>query len=100
MVSVTDRAKDVLLEAKQSASITRPDVGLRLAPQAGGAWELFADGTKADDQVIEHEGSTVLLIGPDVSAALAGTRVDCRDAGDGRLELVLQQAHPDGGGGR
>lgn len=99
MISVTERARDLLLEARQSATITRPDVGLRLAPQ-GGSWELFADRVKADDQVVEHEGSTVLLVGPDVSAALPDVRVDCRDAGGGRLELVLQRTSPGGEDGR
>jgi hypothetical protein len=95
MVGVSERAKEVLLQTKRSVNIPQPDVGLRLALDAGGTWSLFADRARLDDQVVEHRGSTVLLIDGELSAALGGTAVDCRRTPDGGVELVLADGpHP------
>ncbi len=91
MVGVSERAKEILLQAKQSVNIRQPDVGLRLALDAAGSWSLFADRARMDDQVVEHQGSTVLLIDGELSEALAGAAVDCRRTPDGGVELVLAE---------
>ena len=89
MVSVTERAKRLLLERKLSAQINDPEVGLRLARSPGGKLGLFADRMKAGDQVVKHQESTVLLVDAELSElVLAGKIVDCTLSGD-RTDLVL-----------
>jgi len=90
VIRITERAKAELLRKKRSARIDDADVGLRLATAAGGELVLVADKAKAGDEVITHEDSTVLLVDQEVSTLVLGSRtVDCREASDGRIELVV-----------
>jgi hypothetical protein len=89
MVAVSDKAKELLLERKREANISDPDTGLRVAPDPTGQWVLLADQPRSGDQVVEHEGATVLLVSPDVQSALVGTTVDCMETSDGVMELAL-----------
>jgi hypothetical protein len=91
MVIVSDRAKQVLLERKHAAHIDEPE-GLRVAVDESGALILVADHPRFDDQLVEHEGATVLLLSPDAQMVLAGMRVDCMQMPDGDVELVLRSS--------
>jgi hypothetical protein len=75
---------------KLSAKINEPEVGLRLKPAATGEWQLFPD--QAGDQVVEHGGSKVLLIGADASDALGDRQVDTRGTAPGQVQLVLTRS--------
>lgn len=89
MIGVTERAKEQLLEMKLSANINKPEVGLRLKPAATGEWQLFPDQAIEGDQVVEHGGSNVLLIGADASDALGDRQVDIQETAPGQVKLVL-----------
>jgi Fe-S cluster assembly iron-binding protein IscA len=89
MVAVTERAKERLLEMKLAANISEPEVGLRLKPAAGGEWGLVPDRALEGDQVVEYDGSKVLLVAADASEALGGRQVDCRETETGEMHLVL-----------
>lgn len=89
MIAVTERAKEQLLEMKLSANIKEPEVGLRLKPAATGEWQLFPDQAIEGDQVVEHGGSKVLLIGADASDALGDRQVDTQETAPGQVKLVL-----------
>lgn len=100
MIHVTERAKDVLLQRKPPHLAER-EVGLRIVLRTAFApsWRLslVTDRVKAGDQVVTHRDSTVLLIDARLSeVVLAGATVDCRDAGDGRSQLVLRSSGPIG----
>ena len=97
MVAVSDRAKEFLLERRLEANIDDPEVGLRVAADPSGRWILLADRPQGGDQVVEHQGVTVLLVSPDVQGALVGTRVDCLETSEGVFELALRQAGTDDG---
>jgi Fe-S cluster assembly iron-binding protein IscA len=75
MVTVTERAKERLLEQKQAARIEDAEIGLRVSADSTGQWMLIADHARDDDQVVEHRGSTVLLIDPVAQSVLEGTQV-------------------------
>jgi Fe-S cluster assembly iron-binding protein IscA len=92
MVVVSERAKDLLLERKSEANISDPEMGLRVSADPGGQWILVADHARSGDQVVEHEGVTVLLLDPDIQSALAGTMVDCVQTTEGMVELALMRA--------
>jgi hypothetical protein len=89
MIAVTERAKEYLMGMKRSARINEPDIGLRLKPAATGEWRLVPDQAIEGDQVVEHGGSKLLLIGADASDALDGRQMDCRETVPGQVQLVL-----------
>jgi Fe-S cluster assembly iron-binding protein IscA len=89
MVTVSERAKDRLLEQKQAAKLDDAQVALRVAAGPTGQWMLVADHARQDDQVVEHRGSAVLLVDPVAQSALDGVQVDCVETTGGDLELIL-----------
>ena len=95
MVAVSERAKKILLEQKRAANIDDADVGLRVAAAPAGQWMLIVDEPRDDDQVVEYDGATVLLVDPEAQSALVGTEVDCVETPEGDVELVLTRAHTD-----
>ena len=96
MVTVSERAKDRLLEQKEAANLPAADVALRVAAGPTGQWMLVADRQRQDDQVVEHRGATVLLVDPVAQSALDGVQVDCVETTDGDVELVLVALGEDG----
>ncbi|PYN76250.1 MAG: hypothetical protein DMD96_26380 [Candidatus Rokuibacteriota bacterium] len=89
MVAVSERAKQKLLEQKQAANIDEAEIGLRVAAAPTGQWMLVADHARDDDQVVEHKGTTVLLVDPVAQSALDGVQVDCVETAEGEVELIL-----------
>lgn len=98
MIAVTERAKEQLLDMRLSANINQPDVGLRLQPAATGGWQLFPDQVVEGDQVVEHDGSKILLIGAEASGELGDGQVDCRETAPGQVQLVLTRGNEPGSG--
>ena len=96
MVSVTERARRVLLDRKRDENIGEPGAGLRVLLDGTGQWVLVADRVQANDQVVEHAGAPLLLVDPDAQRALAGITVDCLETPDG-AELLLTR--PEGSAG-
>jgi Fe-S cluster assembly iron-binding protein IscA len=74
MVHVTERARDIFKESLDHVT-DGPDLALRIGATASGLG-VFPDTRKDDDQVIEHEGKTVLLLDREVSEALADKTID------------------------
>ena len=89
MVTVSERAKERLFEQKEAANFGGAEVALRVAAGPTGQWMLIADHARHDDQVVEHRGSTVLLVDPVAQSALDGVQVDCVETTEGDLELIL-----------
>jgi Fe-S cluster assembly iron-binding protein IscA len=89
MVTVSERAKDMLLEQKQAANLEGAAVALRVAAGPTGEWMLIADEEREDDRVVEHRGSTVLLVDPVAQNALDGAQMDCVETAEGDVELIL-----------
>jgi Fe-S cluster assembly iron-binding protein IscA len=89
MVTVSERAKERLLEQKAAANFGGAEVALRVAAGPTGQWMLIADHARDDDQVVEHRGSTVLLVDPVAQSALDGVQVDCVETTEGDVELIL-----------
>ncbi|MFC1972466.1 hypothetical protein ACFLVE_03570 [Chloroflexota bacterium] len=88
MVIVTDSGKE---ELKRIASEVVKEAGstLRLIANEQGQLGLISATNKDDDQVIEHQGDTILLVDTVLSEALDGICIDCQDEGEGpRLILT------------
>ena len=87
MVSVTERAKEVLSEIL-IASGAGQDEGLRLMPRPDGIFVLTLDAELPGDQVVEYEGLKVLLIGIEYLRMLDGKTIDCQGSEDEAILLV------------
>ena len=82
MVKVTETAKQEL--KKQLLAYTNdPDLSIRLESKSPGELRLVLDRESEGDQVIEHEGTKVLLVAPELATALEGIALDVQDTTDG-----------------
>jgi Fe-S cluster assembly iron-binding protein IscA len=87
MLNVTERARAKLKELLTTESADE-SVALRLGKTASGELRLFADRERPDDQVVEHEGTAVLLIGREIAENVEGTTIDFEE-GDPAPVLVI-----------
>jgi len=87
VITVTERAKEEL-KAILIANEAELDEGLRLLPSSEGRFVLAVGDELSGDQVVEYEGSKVLLVGLEYLKILDGKTVDCRDTEDGTVLLV------------
>lgn len=93
MVNVTDRAK-VALKTALSRSVEEPGIGLRVEISEEGTCALFPDKRKAGDQVVEHEGDVLLLIGTEASQPLDGATIDLASTPEGAQLVVTRPDLP------
>jgi len=89
MVNVTERAREKLRELLTSQSDDL-SVGLRLDRVSTGELGIFPDREQADDQVIEHQGSALLLVGQGIAQTMGDTTIDCDESGPGP-RLVIRK---------
>lgn len=82
MFNVTERAKARLKELLEAESDDR-SVGLRLGKTASGALGVFPDRERPNDEVVEHEGTAVLLVGQEVADRMQNMTIDYEDGGPG-----------------
>lgn len=80
MVTVTERARERLKELLE-ARTEDTSVGLRLELTPSGEFAVFPDQERVDDQVVEHQGAAVLLVGQEIAQKVEDTTIDCDDAG-------------------
>jgi Fe-S cluster assembly iron-binding protein IscA len=87
MTHVTERAKERLkdLLATKTADAS---VGLRLELTSSGEFAIFPDQQRADDQVVEHQGAAVLLVGQEIAQRLHDKTIDYDDAGPSPRLLI------------
>lgn len=90
MLTVTQRAKQELKKTLQDHT-DDPEIGLRLVSERRGQWGFVLDREAQGDQVVEHKGSKVLLVGHELAPQLNGITLDLRDTVDGRQLVLLKQ---------
>ena len=89
MISVTDSAKKHLKGALLAHS-DDPDISLRLVAKPGGQLGFVLDRETKGDQVVEHKGTKVLLVGQELAPVVTGLILDVRDTAEGS-ELFLSR---------
>ena len=91
MVSVSERArgelKTILLD-----NVDNPEAGLRLSAGEAGQLRLGIDVEMPGDQVVEHEGSKVLLVEQELADNLKGLTIDAEDSPEGIKLVVVQDS--------
>jgi Fe-S cluster assembly iron-binding protein IscA len=87
MLIVTENArqylKDMLLSHSEDS-----EIGLRLTVEPPRQFGLVLDSEGAGDQVVEHEGSKVLLVAPDLVSVLEEVTIDVRDTPEGSRLVI------------
>ena len=88
MISVTEGARQELKKVL-SANTDNPEAGLRLATSGSGQLGLSIKTESPGDQVVEHEGSKVLLVAGGLATELEGVTLDVQDTPEGsKLTIV------------
>ena len=103
MITVTEKAAEELEALLERAKISDPqnafdDVMLRLFTTDDGKLAIAPDTPLDGDQVIEHRGTSVLLVGWELSEAVDGLLIDCVDTDAGRklrISRLDKKAPPD-----
>lgn len=105
MINVTTEAKELLhdmLNQAEEQSGEHADLGIRLAPtavtgeaeQASEGQEvglgLVLDHAQEGDQVVEHNGRTVLMVDQSIGDLLDGVTLDVVETPDGRRLTINQ----------
>jgi len=88
-VLVTEDAKEQLRERLLDQT-SAPEIGLRLEFRSPENFGLALDRQAEGDQVIEYEGSKVLLIGEDVADLADKLILSVEDAAEGPKLVVLK----------
>ena len=92
MLVVTEGAKNELKKILYE-KVDHPLAGIRLLSGAQpDNFGLSIDIEVPDDQVIEHDGSKVLLIDGELSERLDGDILDVEDTASGKSFVVLERA--------
>ena len=89
MVNVTERARQQL-KTLLTTSGGDPSVGLRLEQTRTGELAIFPDRERADDQVVEHQGTALLLVGQDLAPLVDDTTIDCEDTGPATRIVIMR----------
>lgn len=82
MIDVTERAKQELKKILTS-NVDHPEAVLRLTTGNQGQLGLSVDVPASGDNVVEHEGTKVLLVDEGLASSLAGVTLDVEDTSEG-----------------
>ena len=88
MLNVTDKAAESLQESLDTRRENDGDV-LRLT-RSGDQFGLVVSQPQGEDQVVQHDERTVLVLDPDVSEALDGLTLDAVETPDG-VTLTIEE---------
>ncbi len=81
MIIVTESAKEALKRTLPPGG--QPEAVLRLIANKSRQLALVVDSERENDQLVKHQGDTVLVIDKEVSAAFDGVGIDYQEATGG-----------------
>ena len=90
MLTVTEGAKQLLKETLLDLS-DDPEAGLRLSMKPPGQLGIVLDEEAEGDQVVEHEGSKVLLVAYELAPVVDGVTLDVQDTPEGPKLVVVKE---------
>ena len=91
MLTVTTQAAEELKSMAQG-EVTQAEEALRLIYTGSGQLAIVVDTEKEGDQVVEHEGVTVLLVGAELTDAVDWLLLDCQDTSEGPQLTISRPA--------
>ena len=89
MLMVTEAAKQKLKETLLNNTEDQT-AGLRLKIKSPGQFGLVLDNQSPADDVIEHKGLKVLLVGQEIAELLQEATLDVQDTPDGPRLTIFQ----------
>lgn len=89
MIDVTERAKQELKRIL-TENVDEPLAGLRLTTGESGQLGLGIDIETVGDQVVEHEGSKVLIVEKELATGLKGVTLDVEDTTEGPKLIIVK----------
>ena len=87
MINVTDEAKQELIRIFKD-SVDWPGACLRLMDRGNGKLGLGVDIAEPNDNVVQYDGLTVLIVAPDLAANLKQVTLDV-ECTAGVSELII-----------
>jgi hypothetical protein len=91
MASITEAAARAL-EAALGAPDEWGDVAVARIVRSGSGWRVRRDREKPEDECVEWDGRTILVLDPEMSNTLAGTVLDVQEDPSGpRLVLTEEE---------
>ncbi|MDY6908189.1 MAG: hypothetical protein SV910_08190 [Chloroflexota bacterium] len=75
------------LKGKLGEYSNEPDDVFRLILDPEGL-KIVLDAERQGDQVIQHEGDSILVVASDLSLALAGVTIDCEEGPEGPMLTI------------
>lgn len=97
MITVTESAKQYLQEIL-SAKVDDPQAVLRLRVGDPGQLGISIDIEAPGDQIVEYEGSKVLVVEEELADKLEGMTLDTEDASGGTRLIIRKQSQENKGG--
>lgn len=88
MITVTDSAKEHLKNTLL-AHTDDPNISLRLVAKPAGKLGFVLDSEAEGDQVVEHKGTKVLLVGQELVPVVEGLTLDVQDTADGPKLAII-----------
>ncbi len=89
MIGVTERAKKELKRIL-TENVDNPQAGLRLTSEESGQLGLGIDIETANDQVVKHEDSKVLIVENGLADSLKGITLDVDDTAEGPKLVIVK----------
>jgi len=90
LLTVTDSAKEQLKETLLG-NTDDPEIGIRLRLGPGRQFGLVLDREAEGDQIVEHDGLKVLLVGQELATILELVTLDVQDTPDGPKLIVVKE---------
>lgn len=90
MITVTDSAKQLLKETLLTYT-DDPSIILRLSLKAPGQFGFVLDSEAEGDQLVEYEGSKVLLVAPNLAPVVDEVTLDVKDTPNGPKLFISKE---------
>ena len=90
MLTVTEGAKQLLKGILTSHS-DDPEVAARLSFNPPGEFGIVLDREAEGDQVVEHQGSKVLLVASELAPVVEGITLDVQDTPEGPKLVMAKE---------
>lgn len=91
MITVTKAASEELLQVSRSVTVKELELVPRMVPGPQDSVGFMLDTEREGDQVVQYEGTKILLMDMTASGILEGWMLDCKYCTDGRRFVVVRQ---------
>ncbi|MFH1652004.1 MAG: hypothetical protein ABID87_07900 [Chloroflexota bacterium] len=90
MIEITEPAKQELKKLLE-ANVDWPGACLRIIDRGGGKLGLGVDIRSPGDEVVEHEGSVLVIVDAGLAGRLKKVTLDTEDTGRGTSLVIIQE---------